>query len=262
MPTFASLDLLPLWAVLALLIAANLIAAEVGHRLGRLRLSQKGHEKEPTVGGIVAAELGLFAFLLAFTFGLAGSRFEARRQTLLDETNAIGTAFLRAKMLAEPQRSEALKLLREYVEVRLNAVQEGTLKAGIDRSSEIHDQLWAGAVAVAEKEPRSIPVGLYIESLNQLIDLHSTRLLAATGSRIPGIVWLVLFTVGILSFGSMGYGSGISGGGRSPTLLPLSLAFAVVMWMVVDLERPQEGLLRLSQKPMMELRGMMNDSKP
>ena len=257
-----SLDVVPLWLVFAGLCAAFLLAAELGYRLGLIRNRRAAHEKEPTVGGIVAAELGLFAFLLAFTFGLAGSRFEARRETLLDEANAIGTTYLRAKMLPEPQRTEAQKLLREYVDVRLAAVQNGELEHGTRRSTEIQDQLWNAATIVAEKDARSIPIGLYIQSLNSVIDLHAKRMLVAFGSRIPVTVWLVLFAVAILSFGSMGYQSGLTGARRSPVTLPMAFAFAVVMWMVVDLDRPQEGLLRVSQKPMLELRSTMNEPKP
>ena len=84
-----SLDVLPLWAVFVAALAMILLSAELGHRVGRVRFRRAEHEKEPTVGGIVAAELGLLAFLLAFTFGLAASRFEARRDTLLDEANAV-----------------------------------------------------------------------------------------------------------------------------------------------------------------------------
>jgi hypothetical protein len=257
-----SLDALPLWAVFATTLVSILLAAEVGHRLGRVRYGRAEHEKEPTVGGIVAAELGLLAFLLAFTFGLAASRFEARREALLNEANAIGTTYLRAKMLPEPQRTDIQRLLREYVDVRLAAAQDGNLEAGIRKSTEIHEQLWNAAVAVAEKDPRSIPTGLFVESLNEVIDLHAKRVFVVIGGRVPILVWLVLVTVAIFSFGSMGYHSGLTGARRSPAVLPLALTFAVVMWMVVDLERPREGLLRVSQTPMMELRSTMDQSKP
>jgi hypothetical protein len=253
---------LPLWAVFAAALAMILLSAELGHRVGRVRFHRAEHEKEPTVGGIVAAELGLLAFLLAFTFGLAASRFEARRDTLLDEANAVGTTYLRARMLPEPQQAEIQKLLREYVDVRLAASEEGKLEAGIKRSSEIQDQLWNGAIAAAKEDSRSIPTGLFVQSLNEVIDLHAKRLFVVVGSRVPILVWLVLITVAILSFGSMGYHSGLTGARRSPLVLPLALTFAVVIWMVVDLERPQEGLLRVSQKPMMELRNTMDQSKP
>jgi hypothetical protein len=257
-----ALDALPLWAAFAASLASILFAADVGHRLGHMRHRLSEHEKEPTVGGIVAAELGLLAFLLAFTFSLAASRFEARRQTLLEEANAIGTAFLRAKMLPEPQGREIRQLLREYVDVRLAAVQEGTIESGIRRSNELHEKLWAGAVAAAEKDNRSVPIGLFIQSLNEVIDLHAKRVLVGLHSRIPTSIWLVLFAVAALSFGSMGYQSGLTGARRSPAVFPLALIFAAVMWMVIDLDRPQDGLLRVSQQPMIELRSTMDEPKP
>ena len=249
-------DIVPLWMVFALSLFASLIAGEIGHQLGRIR-QRAEHEREPTVGGIVAAELGLLAFLLAFTFSLAASRFEARREALLEEANAIGTTFLRAEMLPEPERTAIRQELRDYVDVRLTAVEEGNLESGIRRSAELQNQLWKGAVAAAEKDLRSIPTGLFIQSLNSVIDLHARRLFVVLGSRIPTLVWLVLFGVAVLSFGSMGYQSGITGARRSPVALTLALTFAAVMWMVVDLDRPQEGLLRVSQKPMIELRNTM-----
>src|SRR5262249_18785163 len=115
MPINATLDMLPLWAVFVVSLAIILLAAEVGYRLGRVRQRRADHEKEPTVGGMVAAELGLLAFLLAFTFGMAASKFEARRETLLNEANNVGTTYLRAQMLPEPDRAEIRRLLREYV---------------------------------------------------------------------------------------------------------------------------------------------------
>jgi hypothetical protein len=257
-----SLDFAPLWAVFAGSLAIALVAAEIGHRLGRVRYRNAEHEKEPTVGGIVAAELGLLAFLLAFTFGLAASRFEARRETLLDEANAIGTTFLRSQMLPEPEQSEIRRLLREYVDLRLAAVQEAQLEPGIQRSIQIQDELWKKAVSAAEKDARSIPTGLFIQSLNDLIDLHAKRLLVGLRSRIPMTVWLVLFTVAALSFGSLGYHSGLTGARRSPIVLTLAITFAFVLWMVIDLDRPLEGFLRISQQPMIELRSTMNEPKP
>lgn len=257
-----SLDILPLWAVFAASLAMMLLATELGHRAGYVRFRRAEHEKDLTVGGIVAAELGLLAFLLAFTFGLAASRFEARRETMLAEANAIGTTYLRGGMLPDPQRTEIRKLLREYVEVRLSAVEEGKLDTGIRKSAEIHEQLWNAAVAATKEDPRSVPTGLFVQSLNEVIDFHAKRVFIVIGSRVPILVWLVLITVAIFSFGSMGYHSGLTGAGRSPLVIPLALTFAVVIWMVVDLERPQEGLLRVSQNPMMELRNAMDDSKP
>ena len=163
-------------------------------------------------------------------------------------------------MLPQPERTQAVDLLREYVNIRLAAVQAGMLEEGTRRSGEIQNLLWDQAMSATSKDSRSIPIGLFVQSLNQLIDLHAQRLMVGLHSRIPIVIWFVLIFVAALSFGSMGYQSGLTGARCSPAVLPLALTFAVVLWMVVDLDRPQEGLLRVSQQPMIELRSMMDDS--
>jgi hypothetical protein len=254
-----ALDIVPLWAVFALALAIIVVAAEVGYRLGRARQRNAQHEKEPTVGAIVAAELGLLAFVLAFTFGMAASRFESRTQSLLDESNAIRRTYLRAKMLPDPEGSESRELLREYVDVRLAAVQENDVESGAKRSGELQDQLWARAAEAAQKDPRSAATSLFIQSANELMDAHAERLLGVRG-RIPPVVWLVLIAVAALSFGSLGYSSGLSGARRTPAVWPLALTFAAVMWMVVDLDRPQGGRLRVSQQPLIDLKSSLDGS--
>ena len=158
--------------------------------------------------------LGLLAFFLAFTFGMAGSRFESRRQAVLDEANAIGTTYLRARLLPEPQRTESAKLLREYVDVRISGVQ--AKQGGHDHhaSEELHDKLSAQAAEAADSRPTPI-TGLYIQSLNRMIDMHATRIQAGLRSRIPTIIWAGLFTLTILSMASVGYQAGLSATRRS-----------------------------------------------
>src|SRR5437899_3173260 len=173
------LDALPLWGVFIAILFVVLISVECGYRLGKYRRSRHEQEKQAPVGTMVGATLGLLAFILAFTFGLAAARFDARREVLLDEANAIGTTYLRAGLLAEPHRTEVRKLLREYVDVRLDAANTRNAEPALRRSEEIHGLLWAHATAVAEKKPESIVVLLFVESLNQLIDLHAKRVQVA-----------------------------------------------------------------------------------
>ncbi|MDA0834855.1 MAG: hypothetical protein O2955_03525 [Planctomycetota bacterium] len=118
------LDVLPLWAFFALSCLIVWSALETGYRIGRWRHRHASDEKDAAVGVIVGSILGLLGFMLAFTFGVAASRFEERRQTVLEEANAIGTTYLRTQLLPEPQRSDAASLLREYVDVRLNAASQ------------------------------------------------------------------------------------------------------------------------------------------
>jgi hypothetical protein len=235
-------------------VAAILLAIEGGYRLGRYRRRRSELEDRPPVGEMVASTLALLAFLLAFTFGMAASRFEARRGLVIDEANAIGTAYLRAAMIPEPHRSEVRALLREYVEVRLRAVEPGQLGPSLARSGELHARLWDHATAVGEEKPGSIVVGLFITSLNDVIDLHTKRLVLGARNRIPGVIWLALYFVAILGTAAIGYHAGLAGSGRSLAMIAPVLAFSAVMALVADLDRPQEGLLRVSQQAMVDLR--------
>ncbi len=254
------LDFIPLWAFFLATLGIVLLSIEVGFRLARARRAELEHE--PSVASMVAASLGLLAFLLAFTFGLAASRFDVRRQVLLQEVNAIGTTYLRTAMIPEPHRTETRKLLREYVDARLEGIRSGRIDEAIRRSEELHGLLWAHAAALGEQSPNSIVVGLFIQSLNEVIDLHATRVMAVKRSRIPGVIWIALFAITALAMAEMGYQSGLAGGRRPLATPALALAFAAVMLLIGDLDRPGEGSIRVSQQSMEELRASMNAPLP
>ena len=250
-------DQLPLWTILPLSLAVGLLSVELGYRGARYRLRRDEAEKESPVTGMVAAALGLLAFMLAFTFGLAGSRFDDRRQVLLSEANAIGTTYLRTAMLPEPMRTEARDLLREYVDIRLEAVQQpGKLNASLSRSEELHNKLWSVAVTATEKD-RSPITGLFVQSLNEMIDLHATRVMAGLRSRVPGMIWIVLYLLAILSMIMMGYHEGLTNSRRSIIVVALIIGFALVLFLIADLDRPGQGTLQVSQQAMIDLRNSM-----
>jgi hypothetical protein len=251
------LDTLPLWAVFIFILLVVLLSVEFGYRLGKYRRSRREGEKEAPLGTMVGATLGLFAFILAFTFGLAASRFDTRRQLLLDEANAIGTTYLRAGML--PERGQQVRtLLRDYVAARLDAVQPGRLAEGIRRSDDIQQKLWTETETLGNQNPNSIVVGLFVQSLNQMIDLHAARMQAGLRSRIPGAIWLGLFAVAALSLTTMGYHAGLSGTRRSLAIVTVAVTFAVVVELIADLDRPQEGVLRISQQALLDVQRSMN----
>ena len=250
------LDALPLWALFIFILMVVLLSVEGGYRLGKYRRSRREEEKEAPLGTMVGATLGLLAFILAFTFGLAAARFDSRRQVLLDEANAIGTTYLRAGML--PERGEQIRgLLREYVGVRLQAVRSGNVAEGIRRSEDIQQKVWSEAEILGQKNATSIVVGLFVQSLNQMIDLHAERLQAGLRSRIPGAIWLGLFAVAALSLATMGYHAGLSGTRRSLAIVAVAVTFSVVIELIADLDRPQEGVLRVSQQALLDVERSM-----
>ncbi len=255
------LDVLPLWGVFVIELAIGWAALEAGYRLGRWRHAITTEEKDAPVGAMVAAILGLVAFMLAFTFGMAASRFDAKRQTVLEEANAIGTTYLRARLLPEPQKTEVAKLLRDYVDLRIRAVQEGNVADAIAESEKLQDLIWQQAVTAADKDRGSLMTGLFVQSLNEMIDVHAKRMLTGLRSRIPLTIWFGLFSLSALGIGAMGYQAGLSATRRSPAMMALVVAFAGVLFLIVDLDRGREGFLTVDQTAMTDLQRSMHSSE-
>lgn len=243
------------WIFVATLLLVS-ICVELGYRWAAANQARDGREKEAPVGALVGATLGLLAFLLAFTFGMAANRFDVRRQAALDEANSIGTAFLRADFLQTEDRDEARNLLKAYVHQRLQwtGVEHAEHKASVD---ELHRGLWRTARKAATV-PSPI-TALYVASINDVIDLHSKRLQARERSGIPLSFWGVMYLVAILALTAMGYHSGVSGTARSPVMLAVAIAFSAVILLIVDLDRPGEGLIVVSQQALLDELESMNE---
>ena len=251
-------DALPLWAIPPLTVAVALAGVELGYRFARYRQGRSDGEKEVNVGGMVGATLGLFAFMLAFTFGFASSRYQDRRQLVLSEANAINTAYLRTSMIPEPMRTDARRQLREYVDVRLEGVKPGNLETALAKSDELQKNLWSTAAAAVEKE-RTPLTSLFVQSLNQVIELHAQRIQAGTRSRVPGVIWIVLYLLAFLTMLMMGYQTGLAGARRSIAVIALILGFSSVLFLIADLDRPGQGMLSTSQEALIDLRQSMKE---
>jgi hypothetical protein len=251
------LDIFPLWLLFLAVCLVNGLAMECGYRLGMWRHAVVAEEKEAPVGAMVGSILGLLAFLLAFTFGTAATRFDARRQAVLQEANAVGTTYLRARLLPEPQQTEVAKLLREYVDVRVRGIQQRRVAEAIARCEELHELIWSQAMAAAQQDRSSIMTGLFVQSLNETIDLHANRIQVGMRSRIPISIWTGLFTLALLGMSAVGYQAGLSGTRRSPAMPGMILAFAGVLWLIADLDRGHEGFLTVSQQALIDLQRTM-----
>jgi hypothetical protein len=253
---------LPLWAVFVGTSVIILFAAESGLWLGRYVRRRVQERTKAPIGEIVAAMLGLLAFMLGFTFSLAATRFDGRRMLVLEEANAIGTTYLRAGLLAEPHRSELRRLLREYVKTRIVSGPREQIWQAKVRSEELHKQLWSQATEVGEKNPASITVGLFISSLNETIDLHAKRVQLGMRNQIPILIWAVLYLLAVLAIGMMGYHTGIEGAGRFFGFVPMIITFSMVLILIADLDRPQEGLLKVSQQSLIDLLNSFDAESP
>jgi hypothetical protein len=231
-----------------------LLSFFIGYWAGR-KFRKEG-EQDSQINTIQAAILGLLGLLLAFTFSMAAARYENRRGLVLQESNAIGTAYLRAQMLPEPHRIQVTGLLRDYVDTRLAFYDAGVdpikLQQAIDKTVKLQDQLWQQAIAVSAIDPRSVPTGLFIQSLNEVIDLHSARL-AAMKNRVPEVVIDLIFLASVVTLGLIGYTLGmVQQRSLIPALLSLVL-IVIIIGVIIDLDRPRRGLIRVSQESMVQL---------
>ena len=253
------LDQIPVFLFLAIFVLVNVVAYEVGFRLGLWSKQRDPDGDEGPTGLIVGSILALMAFLLAITMGMASDRFDTRRGLVLAEANAIGTTYLRAGYLSEPASTDSQTLLREYVPLRIATPDREQVAANIARSEELQAELWSIAEEVARTEGSDV-VALYIESLNEVIDLHTNRVVAGVYARVPPtILWLLVLGV-VLSLGLVGYNAGLTRR-RSPfiaTVLVISLG--AVIWLVVDLDRPQDGFITTSQQPLIDLAESLEES--
>ncbi len=252
MPPSQVLDTLPIAAVFLVFALVAMGAYEAGFRLGRWWQDRTPGEQEGPTNMLVGSILALLAFLLAVTMGMASDRYDARRALVVDEANSIGTTYLRAGYLPEPASSQIRELLRQYVPLRLTVTGSADTAADIAASTAIHAKLWAIAEQVARTTDKGDLVALFIELLNETIDLHETRI-TARNARVPETVVLLLIGGSILSLAMVGFSAGLT---RRRSLLSaavLVIALGAVITIVVDLDRPREGLIQVSQQPLIDL---------
>lgn len=252
-----SIDSIPVSALFVGTILLVLFFIEVGYRMGHAAHRASEDEKESPVSVFAGALLGLVAFMLAFTFGIVSNRYDARRELVRNEANAIGTAYLRADFLPEPDRSEAKRLFKEYLDERLAFAHSGEYGADrvndlVSTASRIQRQLWDMAVANARKDMNSDVAALYIESLNEVIDIHALRLAVGVQARVPMGIWGVLYGLTVLGMIGIGYHAGIAGSKRSKATLFMALAFAMVIGVIASLDR-QGGFIKVTQQPLADL---------
>lgn len=249
-----ALDVVPLWLVLVATVAFVLGALEVGFLLGSHRARIAEHERHAPIDPLVGSVLGMLAFILAFTFGMATARHDARNRAVLDDVIAIRSADLRAQVLPEPERNEVRGLLREYVDVRITAaLVPGELTHALLRTDELQDQLWARATALSQQADATPAVESFMQALIAVFDMHSVRVTTDVGDRIPGTIWIGLYAITVLAMAITGYRVGIGGRRSFIATLILALAFSVVIALIADLDRPQDGFIKVSQQAMLDL---------
>ncbi len=246
------LEQVPIPGVYVAMVLLMLLSCEVGFRLGVRGRSRRDQDASDSLGPMVGGLLGMLGFVLAFTFSMAASQHDMRKKNVLEEANIIGTAYLRADLLQDPAAAELRALLREYVDIRVEHADGKDLEVALLRNAQLLEQMWSNISHIAVSSPNT-NTSLLVQSINDVIDMNEKRLTGALHNRIPGSVWLALMAITSLTMLTMGLQVGLDGRRRFIAIVPLSLAFAVLVTLVVDLDRPQGGMIRVGQQAMIDL---------
>jgi hypothetical protein len=244
------------WEFGSLLAIVLALVLEFGRRSAiRFRIELVPQRKEQ-LSTIRDGLFVLISLLLGFTLTLAASRFADRRSLLVEEAISMGTTYLRASVLPVENRDRSKRLLEEYVDARLHlseAILElDTFTDILNRSKQLQEQLWHEAEAVAQKD-RSAVVAVYINSLNETIDLHE-KLLAAFENRIPQPIWLLIVSISLIAV----FTRGTTLTSRFwLTLILVPVTIAIVVGLIADLDTPGRGLIRLDHRAMQRLKSDM-----
>jgi len=228
-----------------------LFSFEVGYQIGKHAHIRVDKDAPIALGPLVGATLGMLAFVLAFTFSMTASQHNVRKQYVVDEANVIGTAYLRADLIDEQHGTEVKRLLRDYVDARVGA-NKGNIDTVEAESIELHELLWAQVSSAAVTAPNT-NTSLSIQSINDVIDMHEKRVTAALINRIPDTIRLASIVIAALTMITLGTQAGLSVSRKLVAVIPLALAFAALATVIVDLDRPHRGIIKVEQRAMINL---------
>ncbi len=228
-------------AITLLLWLATLLGGQL-----RKRRERTLPEESSTFKTLESAVLALLGLLLGFTFSMGVGRYDQRKNLEIAEANSLANAWLRTSTLPEPLRSQEQQLMRRYVPVRLQFLSAGTSATRIDESLRgadgLQSSMWGIAAHFANSRPDPISAQ-YLSAVTDMIDISESRT-AAFENRIPILAWAMLVFIGCIASVLVGVGVGT----RSQLLrLVLPIVVASALSLILDLDSPRSGLIRVHQ---------------
>lgn len=242
---------------LVLLVTVALVL-EMGYRAGRRKQSSSTETTKTHVNAIQASLLGVLALLIGFSFSLALQRFDSRNKAVVEEANAIGTAYSRAQLLQASTREATLELWQRYVHLRVEEAavslareaDRQKIEAETDR---LVTSLWKAAAGTIHEDANVVPTGLYVQALNDAIDAYA-RNDAELSRHVPEVILLLLYATFLMTAGVVGYAAGI--GSHRPLIVTYVLMTLLVTlaFIIVDLDRPRRGLIEVDRSSLTKVK--------
>jgi hypothetical protein len=233
------------------LLVCLMLAVEIGLRLRQVTPNVDA-ERESLILSARDGLAVLLSLLLGFSLPMALPHYDQRNQLVIDEANAIATAWQRAQMLPEPFRGKILQSLREYVDARIEFASAGSDEAkmllAVNHAKHLQNAMWLQSVMLVQEKPNAV-TPIFVQALGGLSDLIELRM-AAAEKRIPSPIWMILFLISALTCLVVGFSM------RHRLLLAMlvvPLTVAIVLSLVSELDHPRTGFVRASQQSMQRL---------
>jgi len=240
----------PVWAVFLLIFLVNLLALEVGFRVG-LKQQERWHDVDAEGGNLVLTSmLALLGLMLAFTFSAGIDRSDKRKAAAIDEANALGTAFLRTSLVEEPGRTalqnELLDYARTRIVVRERMDSREERQAFVQETLGAQAKIWPTAQTILRQREADVTTPLFLRAINDVLDQQTIRLEAAL-DRHPPQVLSMLILIAVASLAVAGFNAGIRGIMSRWRMTIFAAVLAGVMYIIVDLDRPYSGFIQMTQ---------------
>ncbi len=250
-----TLNPIPAWQIAIAFFALLTATVEAGVALGR-RAGWKGSEgPNATFMSVMGAVLGLVSLVMGFSYSMAGSRFDQRKQLLVQEVNALGTSYLQANLLDDPARSKMRDLLRDLVDARVarwdDWLDSARSRQAAAQSERFQEELWELVAAEARRDPQSLNTAHVVHSVSDVIDAIAART-AILRNRLPETILWMLLVAAVISAALIGYACGKSHERNLIATTAFAAILAVVTFALFDLERPRRGLIRADQQVLVD----------
>ena len=245
-----------------LLFIGMLIFIEAGLRMAKWRMKDNQDGGNEGISSLTGAIFALFGLLVAFTFSGAATRFDARRQLVVEEVNDIGTAYLRLDLLPEPAQSELKAIFRRYVDSRIETYKSvpdfEKVQKCLMQTTQLQNEIWAKSIIACREKGDPSTTSLLLSSLNALIDITTTRL-AATQIHPPSIIFIMLFGLALGCAYLGGYGMATVKNRPWTHMVAFAGIAAFTVFVIIDIEYPRLGLIRVeeSDQLLVDLRASM-----
>lgn len=249
---------LPVWLNALVFFAVLYGTFEISYRLGLWRRrTGKARDMDRRGDIVLTAMLGFLGLMLGFTYAFTITRSDRRKSAVLEEVNALGTAFLRADLVKEPQRTGLRRALLDYTRTRFittqNARTSDRLKEALRRTLKEQARIWVVVKSLIETtgSPGPLEVSV-VQSINDVLDAHTTRVTAGF-DFLPGAILFMLLFVAATSLAVAGYSEGRADALRRWRITVLTLVLTSVLMVIVDFDRSHDGFVTINQQGYLSL---------